>query len=252
MSKKWLVALVAVSVLAAAGCSSKPDRDKVPDESPLALYHESQEMMANGNIRTAITRLEAIMSRYPFGPHADQVQLDLIYAYYRAGDHDKALANIDRFIQLNPTHPNIDYVMYIRGLVHMDMDKQFFQDLFHIDRTDRDPSNYRQAFKDFAKLLKAHPDSKYAKDASKRMVFIKDRLARYEVTVGRYYLRREAYLAAANRGKYIMENFADTPSLRPALEMMVVSYDHLGLKSQRENARRVLRLNFPDSPLARD
>lgn len=192
------------------------------------------------------------MSRYPFGPHADQVQLDLIYAYYRAGDHDKAIANIDRFMRLNPTHPNIDYVMYLRGLVHMDMDKQFFQDMLDIDRTDRDPANYRSAFDDFAKLLKAHPDSKYAEDASKRMLFIRDRLARYEVMVGRYYMRRQAYVAAANRGKYVLENFSNTPSLQPALEMMVVSYDNLGLTKLRDNARKVLRLNFPDSPLARN
>ena len=135
----------------------------------------------------------------------------------------------------------------MRGLTNMEADANLFQELMNIDRTDRDPSKSRQAFTDFRRLLQEFPDSKYAADARKRMVFIKNRLASYEIAIARFYMRRQAYVAAANRGKYVIEHYPDTEQVQAALEIMVESYDQLGLSELKSNAMKTLKLNFPDS-----
>jgi outer membrane protein assembly factor BamD len=126
-----------------------------------------------------------------------------------------------------------------------------FQELFNVDRSDRDPSKSREAFEDFRRLIEKHPDSKYASDAKQRMLHIKDRLARYEIAVARFYMRREAWVAAANRGRYVLEHFPDTQQVKPALEIMVSSYDQLGLDELRTNAIKTLRINYPESEFIR-
>ena len=129
----------------------------------------------------------------------------------------------------------------------MEADSNLFQELMNIDRTDRDPSMSREAFEDFRRLIQQYPESKYAVDARKRMLHIKDRLARYEIAIARFYMRRQAYVAAANRGRYVLEHFPDTTQVQQALEIMVSSYEQLGLDELRENALKTLRLNYPDS-----
>ncbi|MDN7125069.1 outer membrane protein assembly factor BamD [Pseudidiomarina sp. 1APP75-32.1] len=241
--------LLALSVMLAA-CSSSPD-DEALDSRVLndadALYQRAQSNIASGNFSTAQEILQQHATRYPFGPYAHQVQMDRIYVYYKLGNIDKALAEIDRFMQLNPNHPNLDYVMYMRGLVNHRADSNTMQDLVGIDRSDRDPSKAEEAFNDFARLLQQFPDSKYAADAKQRMVAIKSRLAKYELAVARYYLKREAWLAAANRAKYVLENYANVAATEDALAIMMQSYDELGLTEMRDNARATLQANFPGS-----
>ena len=135
----------------------------------------------------------------------------------------------------------------MRGLVNMEADNNLFQELMSIDRADRDPAKSRQAFDDFRRLIQQYPDSKYAADARKRMVYIKNRLARYEIAIARFYMRREAYVAAANRGRYVIEHYPDSDQVQHALEIMVSSYEQLGLNELRDNAMKTLKLNYPDS-----
>ena len=211
------------------------------------MYDNAKRNMQNGNFGAASTALSELDSRYPFGPLSNQVQLDLIYSYYKSGKIDETLATIDRFIRLNPNHSDVDYAFYMRGLTNMEADANMFQQLMQIDRSDRDPSKSREAFTDFRRLIQQYPDSKYAADAKKRMVFIKERLAKYEIAIARFYMRREAFVAAANRGRYVLENYSNTDQVQEALEIMVSSYDQLGLTELKENAMKTLRLNFPDS-----
>ena len=117
----------------------------------------------------------------------------------------------------------------------------------NIDRADRDPAKSREAFNDFRRLIQQYPNSKYAADARKRMLHIKERLARYEIAIARFYMRREAFVAAANRGRYVIEHFPDSTQVQQALEIMVSSYDQLGLEELRQNAMKTLKLNYPDS-----
>ncbi len=211
------------------------------------LYDRASESMEVGNFSAAAQTLSALDSRYPFGPLSHQVQLDLIYSYYKSGKIDETLATVDRFIRLNPNHSDVDYAYYMRGLTNMESDSNLFQELLTIDRSDRDPSKSRQAFEDFRRLIEQYPNSKYAPDAKKRMLHIKDRLARYEIAIARFYMRRQAYVAAANRGRYVIEHFPDTTQVKDALEIMVSSYEQLGLEDLRLNAMKTLKLNFPES-----
>ncbi|GGO63316.1 outer membrane protein assembly factor BamD [Bowmanella pacifica] len=237
------------AALVLSACSSSPEEEDLAlvNQGPQALYDRAKENLTNGNFNGAAATLSALDSRYPFGPLSHQVQLDLIYSYYKTSNTDQALATIDRFLRLNPNHSDVDYVQYMRGLVNMDADTNLFQDLMGIDRSDRDPSMAREAFNDFRQLLEKYPDSKYAADAQKRMMYIKDRLAKYELAIARYYMKRQAYVAAANRGQYVLEYFPDSPHLQEALELMVECYDQLNLQELKDNTLKTLKLNFPNS-----
>lgn len=239
----WLTLTLALA-LTATGCSSTK-KDQVPDEPPEVLYQDAQERLQAGNFIRAAELLEAMDSRYPFGAYSNQVQLDLIYAYYKQDDTARALANIDRFIRLNPNHPSIDYAQYMRGLTNMATDHNFFQELLDIDRADRDPAYARQAFADFRQLLRQYPDSVYAADARARMVSLKNRLAKYDLSVAQFYMKRGAWLAAANRAKFVVQSYPDTNTLQPALQIMTQAYDELGLSEMANHADAVLKANFP-------
>ena len=155
----------------------------------------------------------------------------------------------DRFLRLNPTHPNIDYVYYMRALINLSTETNLFQNLAGIERSDRDPTASRDAFNDFKIILTDHPQSKYAADARMRMIEIKSRLAKYELSVAKFYLKREAYASAANRGRYIVEYYSPSEEVEQALEIMVVCYEKLGLVELKNNARQVLAANYPDNSL---
>ncbi len=248
-SCRILAPLVLGAALSMSGCSSSSDEEKaaLANMGAQQLYERAKNSMEAGNFSVAADTLSTLDSRYPFGPLSHQVQLDLIYSYYKSGKRDETLATIDRFIRLNPNHSDVDYAHYMRGLSNMESDNNLFQNLMNIDRADRDPAKSREAFNDFRRLIEQYPNSKYAADARKRMLHIKERLAKYEIAIARFYMRREAYVAAANRGRYVIEHFPDSPQVQQALEIMVSSYTELGLDELRDNAMKTLKLNYPDS-----
>ncbi|ETS29912.1 Beta-barrel assembly machine subunit BamD [Photorhabdus khanii NC19] len=237
---KHLVAAATLS-LVLAGCSGS--KNAVPDSPPSEIYSEGQEKLQNGNYKAAISQLETLDNRYPFGPYSQQVQLDLIYAYYKSSDLAMALASIDRFMRLNPTHPNIDYVLYMRGLTSQTLDNSALQSFFGIDRSDRDPEHARASFRDFSQLVRYHPNSLYAADASKRLVFIKERLAKYELSVVEYYNKRGAYVAVVNRAEQMLRDYPDTPSTLKALLYMEKAYARLGLTAQADKVAKLIAAN---------
>ena len=237
---KYLVAAATLS-LALAGCSSS--KDQVPDSPPSELYATAQQKLQDGNFKGAITQLEALDNRYPFGPYAQQVQLDLIYAYYKNADLPMAQAAIDRFMRLNPTHPNIDYVLYMKGLTDMALDDSALQGFFGIDRSDRDPEHARAAFRDFSQLLRNWPNSQYATDAHKRLVYLKDRLAKYELSVAQFYTKREAYVAVVNRVEQMLKDYSDTQATRTALPLMENAYRKLQLNAQADKVAKIIAAN---------
>jgi len=237
--------LISLLALTLTACAGKPKDDPSTTQTAQSMYQQAKEVLDNGLYNRAIELLGAVESRYPFGPLARQVQLDLIYAYYKSGNLPQALASIDRFIRLNPNQPDLDYVYYMRGLANLKADENSFQEFFGVDRADRDLSSTRQAFDDFKILVTNYPASKYSAEAKNRMVQIKDTLARHELMIADYYMRRGAYLAAANRGKYVVEYFRDSPHVEQALEVMVESYDKLGLEKLKNDTHKVLKHNFP-------
>ncbi|KXI24191.1 outer membrane protein assembly factor BamD [Photobacterium sanguinicancri] len=239
MKRLTLTAILAVALL--SGCSSTDE--VVPDVPPSELYATAQEALQSGSWTKAIERLETLDSRYPFGAYSEQVQLDLIYAYYKNDDLALGEATIDRFNRLNPVHEKTDWVMYMRGLTHMAQDRSFMHDLFSVDRHDRDPVPARTAFRDFKRLLDRFPDSQYAADAKARMIFLKNRLADYELATADFYVRREAWVAAVNRCQQIQRLYPDTEAARKSLDLMLTAYEALGLEEPIANTKKQIALN---------
>lgn len=238
--------------LSLSGCSStKDDVEKVPDRSAQSLFSEARESLDKGMYQKAISLLSAIDRRFPFGPISHQVQLDLIYAYYKSDQTEEGVALADRFLKLNPDHPNIDYAHYLRALMKLSEDSNGFQEFLGIDRTDRDPQPAMEAFNSFKTIISEYPESRYANDARQRMIAIKSRLAQYELQVAEYYMKREAWVSAANRGRYILEYFSPSPEMEKALEIMIECYSQLKLDDLKSNAKQVLAVNFPKNALVK-
>ena len=154
-----------------------------------------------------------------------------------------AQAAIDRFMRLNPTHPNIDYVLYMKGLTDMALDDSALQGFFGIDRSDRDPEHARAAFRDFSQLLRTYPNSQYATDARKRLVYLKDRLAKYELSVAQFYTKREAYVAVVNRVEQMLKDYPDTQATRTALPLMENAYRKLQLNAEADKVAKIIAAN---------
>ncbi|OCG27339.1 membrane biogenesis protein [Gilliamella sp. wkB108] len=228
------------------GCtSSKPDVENV---SELELHSKARQELDSGNIKSSITILEAMDKNYPFGPYSQQVQLDLIYAYYKSGDLPLAVAQIDRFLKLNPTHPNIDWVIYMRGLSNMAQDNNTIQGWFNVDRSDRDPEFATAAFKDFTYLVSSFPTSQYVADAQKRLVFLKNRLSRYQLKIAQFYTKRGAYVAVINRVTQMLSYFPDTDSTKQALLLMRDAYNELGLVDETQKVDQLIQANLENMP----
>jgi outer membrane protein assembly factor BamD len=252
MHKLTIKIILAVIILTLTGCSSsEPDLEVVPDKSAQALFVDARTALDSGLYQKAIQILGAIDSRFPFGPISHQVQLDLIYAYYKSGDAAQGIALTDRFLRLNPNNSNIDYVYYMRALINLSTEENLFQDMAGIDRSDRDPTASRSAFDDFKRIVTEFPESKYAADSRKRMISIKSRLAQYELAVAKFYYKREAYASAANRGRYIVEYYSPSAEVEQALEMMIKCYEKLELDDLKANSLQVLAANYPNNRLVR-
>lgn len=241
------VITVFIALTLVAGCGSwgkEPDRTR--DWSAERLYEEAKLNMENGDYETAIDYYQKLESRFPFGMLAQQAQLDIAYAYYKFDEPASAIAAADRFIKLHPRHPNVDYAHYLKGLVHFTQGRSFFDRFFPRDMSLRDPGAARESFDAFAELVRRFPDSKYAKDASQRMVYLKNMLAQHEIHIANYYMRRGAYVAAANRARHVVENFQRTPAVPEALAVMAKAYTVMGLDELAADSVRVLRLNYPN------
>jgi len=242
MRLKILLLVLSILCLNLSGCSSTPKKESTEQE----LYEAAKRSIKVRNFTQATIALEELEARYPFGRYAEQAQLDLVYARYSSLDLEGAKLAADRFIRLHPQSPSVDYAYYVRGISNYNIDVGVSSQYFTaVDVSSRDPGNMTTAFKDFSELLLRFPDSPYASDAQKRMVQIRNRLAKYEMHAARYYLKREAYLAAANRAAYVVQNYPNTPTVEEALILMVELYRELGLDSQANDALSVLNENYP-------
>jgi outer membrane protein assembly factor BamD len=238
--------LLAGAVLLSA-CASLEDPTR--DWSAERLYQEGKERIAEGDYETAIKHFEKIQARYPYGRHAEQAQLEIAYAYYKHNEPALAVAAADRFIRQYPTHPNVDYAYYLKGLTNFRGERGLVEWLISdaVDDVDRDPRATREALAAFRELLERFPNSRYAPDATQRIAYLTDGQARYEIMVARYYFERTAYVATVNRCKYTLQNYPRTPSVEDALGLQAMAYKKMGMNDLMIDTLRVLRANFPDS-----
>lgn len=213
-----------------------------------ALYRDTQRSLRSGNYDAAIQGLEMLEARFPFGRYAEQAQLELVYARYMAYDHEAARIAADRFIRLHPQHPDVDYAYYLKGLSAFNRNSSMMDRLFATDVAKRDITSAREAYADFGQLLARYPDSTYAPDARKRMLYLRNVLARAELHVADYYLRRGAFVAAQNRARFVIENYGKSNVVADALALSVEANIKMGLETEANDALRVLALNFPNYP----
>lgn len=237
--------LIAIFALNAA-CSSNETISENLGEAE--LYRQAQADLDSKSYTSAVNKLKALESRYPFGRFAEQAQLELIYAYYRNTEPEAARSSAERFIRLHPQHPSVDYAYYLKGLASFDQDRGLLARFLPLDMTKRDPGAARDSFNEFAQLTTRYPNSRYAPDAKARMIYLRNLLAANEIHVADYYLRRQAYVAAANRGRYVVENFQGTPSVGDGLAVMTEAYQHMGLNELADSSLETLKLNYPDHP----
>lgn len=230
-----------------SGCGLLPEeKDKTEGWSAQKLYGKAKESLDSGNYETAIEYYEKLEARYPFGKYAQQAVLESAYAYYKFDEPESAIATLDRFIKTYPRNRHVDYAYYLKGLTNFDRTSTLLDRYLPRDPTERDAGAARQSFFDFQELVQRFPNSVYAKDARFRMAYLRNNLAAYDVHVARYYMRRGAYVAAANRAKQVVEKFPRTPVVPDALKLMMEAYQNMGLDSLAADAERVLKLNFPD------
>ena len=241
-----------------SGCSwlGWGDDDKTEEEetgfTEKDFYEKIQSSLNSKNWSVAISNLELLESQFPFGKYAEQGQLELIYAKYKTGDFESSIASADRFVRLHPQHPNVDYAFYVKGLSQISQTGGFFDSFMPTDQTMRDIGEARGAFTTLTELLSRYPKSPYASDARKRLVSLRNRLARAEIHVANYYFTRGAYLAAANRGRYVVENFQQSPAVPDGLATMAQAYYMLDMKELADNSAQVLVANYPDHPALTD
>lgn len=240
--KHLLLLVLAVSI---AACAGRGNDDRYSESE---LYQQAQKYLDKRKYYRATGKLRSLESRYPFGRYAEQAQLELIYVTYKSHDYDALDAAAERFIRLHPQHEQVDYAYYMRGMSAYEQGRSFLMRYLPMDNTQRDPGIVRTAYNEFSRLVNRFPDSQYTPDAKQRMIYLRNTLAQHELHVARYYIKRKAYVAALNRGRYIVENFQESPAVADGLAIMVQNYRLLGMDYLAEDSLRTLRLNYPKHP----
>ena len=222
------------------------EKDETANWTAQKLYSEGESELQAGGYANAIKLFEKLESRYPFGRYAQQAQMEIAYAQYKDGEKDLALAAADRFIKQFPNSPNIDYVYYLKGLANFNDNLGILGSFAGQDLTERDPKALRDSFDAFREVVVRYPESRYAPDSVVRLKYLVNAMAAHEVHVARYYLRRGAYVAAANRAEFVVQQYQQAPAVHDALEIMVAAYNGLHMPGLRDDATRVLAANYPN------
>lgn len=258
--RKILPFLILIALFV-GGCSwfsdtKEPTRDTTPetkkdeteDWTAEKLYSDAKKDLDSGYYSKAIELYEKLQARHPFGTFSQQAQLDLAYAYYKSDEPASAVAACERFIKLYPKQPHVDYAYYLKGLANFNQNKGLTERYLPIDPSQRDQGAAMKSFEDFSELVKRFPNSRYVEDARQRMIHLRNLLAQREVDIARYYMRRGAYVAAANRARYVVEHYQRAPIVPDALAVMAKAYRILELNELSDDALRVLELNDPKHP----
>ena len=245
----WNVLLLGAMLVTGCAATKNPTKDW----NAKRFYDEAQRAMADERYDLAIKRFEGLEARFPYGRYAQQAQLEIIYAYFKDNQGPLAIEAADRFIQLHPAHPHVAYAYYLKGLVNVPKHQGLAKYLNTGDDSQRrDPKSVEEAHLAFKEVVERFPDSHYAKDASRRIAYLSNEIAKHEISVAKFYLDEDAYVAAVNRSKFVLENFQSTPSVEDALGIQAIAYQRMGLTELMRDTMQVLELNFPNSEYFED
>jgi outer membrane protein assembly factor BamD len=242
---------VALLALFMQGCAIFGDPTELDDTKGWQadrIYQAGEASMIDKDYDRAIGYFQKLESRFPHGVYATQAQLEIAYAHYKKQDPISCVAAADRFIKLHPNHPNVDYAYYLKGLASFN-ERGMIEKATAQEISDRDPKTLKLSFAAFKELTERYPKSRYFKDATQRMVYLVNTLSQGELHVARYYMKRQAYLAALNRAKYVLEYYPNSNAVEEALVISISAYDYMGLTDLKDDAIRVLKTNYPQNPL---
>ena len=244
-SKRNLSILGIFVILFLSACSSN---EEMPDERLIEkeLYDQAQSRLKNESYSTAIMSLEALESRFPFGRYAEQAQAELIYAYYMNSQFEASQSAAERFINLHPRHSHTGYAYYMKGLAAFTDDSGLFSRYFQSDLEKREVVMAQTSFDELSDFISRYPQSNYVSHAKQRMIYLKNLLAKHEMYVADFYMKRGAYLAAISRSKYVIEHLPNTPQTPYALSILVEAYDLLGYEELKKRNLKILTSNYPD------
>lgn len=237
--------IIALALL--GGCKTRGSSRDVSRQPVEQLYNNARKALDGNDFEYSTRLYEALTSRYPFSQQARQARLDLIFLYYRRDEKESALDAADQFLRENPTHPRCDYAWYMKGMINFERVPYKVEKWLGVDMARRPPTDLLAAVTAFGTVVSRYPKSDYAHDAQRRMIYLRNRLAEYEVNVARYYIKRGAYLAAAQRAQRTVEQYDGAPAIRDALEVMIDAYDHLDLKELKANVEKVYVANYPEA-----
>jgi outer membrane protein assembly factor BamD len=242
--RRWLGVLIVASLALLTGCQSRATKNvrKLTADQLYAAAHRS--MVAN-DFTAAVKQYEGLISKFPFTNVSKQAHVDLIYCYYRKGDKETAVDAADQFLRENPTHPRVDYAWYMKGLIYFERTPFAVERWFGVDMAKRPPSDALKSINAFSTVVTQYPASDYAHDALRRMTYLRNRLAEYEVNVARWYVKRGAYIAAARRAEGVVEQFDGAPAEQPAMAILLDCYERLGYTELAANVKRVYDYNYP-------
>jgi outer membrane protein assembly factor BamD len=251
MKKYLLMTLAAVLTFGLSGCATNKTVEDVgaayKGKSERQIYVAAEQNLIAGNYSDSTKAFEALDTLYPFGKYAQSAQLDIIYAYYKNGDVPSTLAAADRYVHLYPMGSHVAYAYYMRGLAEFYENQSVLDRYFYTDYAQRNLAPMRKAFLDFSELVYHYPKSKYTPDAKKRMIYIRNVMARHELETAEFYYNREAYVASANRAHEVVRHYQQSTSVPGALVMMIESYAKLKDKVDAARALNVLKLNYPQN-----
>ena len=232
------------------GCSSNPSKkevvDKGPQSSEQVYFQKAQKSLERNQYTDAVKSLEALDTYYPTGQYTQQAQLELLYAKFKQKDYEGTIALAERFIRLNPQHPNVDYAYYVRGVANMEMNYDSLIRYTSLQQSHRDVSYIKVAYQNFVDLIRRFPSSQYSVDAAQRMKYIGQELAESEMNAARFNIQRKAWLAAAERAQWVIEHYPQTPQTPEALATLAYSYQKLGDTATSQQYVDILKLNYPN------
>ena len=226
MKNKLVLTILTVLIL--AGCASKPETEEEREPAEVILYQLAQDRINAKNYSGAVESLSRIERFYPFGVYAEQARADLIYAFYMSGDYDQAYAASEKFIRLYPRNTNIDYPYFMKGMTGYYQDEGLLNDIFALDLSKRDTSPAMQSYADLTEFIIRYPESEYIDAARERLIFLRNLIASSELDGAEYYMKRGAYLAAANRANYVLKNIPNSTERERALRILKEAYERLG------------------------